>query len=351
MGCHDAVCINGEVLINKLTGVEKYLYEILKEIDVQIPAHNLKIYLLLPSGVQMENDFPFKNIILQYLPIESEKSNEIDRKEIRRFVRDKKALYVNMSGGRAINGNSIICVHDIRRILFREYDSFVLRFKAYVLLLINKIMKAKFVTVSDTVRGELSRFLHINSEKISVIGNAWEHIEDLDEDLSFWKRHPELEKGNYYYSLSSDFPHKNFVWIKKAAERNKDSLFVIAGKSENAGTVQGNVIYLGYVTDEENKTLLKNAKAFIHPTKYEGFGITPVEALACGTKVLCSDIPIMHEVLEDAAVYFDPDDYEVDISDLISAPTKDEERVLKKYSWEKSAGLWIELFEKTLKAD
>lgn len=65
-------------------------------------------------------------------------------------------------------------------------------------------------------------------------------------------------------------------------------------------------MYLGYVTDGEAKSLMENCKAFLFPTLYEGFGIPPLEAIACGApRVMVSNTPCMREIYGSHADYID----------------------------------------------
>lgn len=87
--------------------------------------------------------------------------------------------------------------------------------------------------------------------------------------------------------------------------------FVVAGSvnpSIFAGTQEAakNAKYLGYVSDEQLKGLYQNALCFVFPSRYEGFGIPPLEAMAMGCPVVVSDIAAIREVCGDAATYFDP---------------------------------------------
>ncbi len=340
------ICINGEVLSNKLTGVERYVYEILLEIDRLIDKSNFLIYLLLPKGCKI---YEFSNIKMCYLRTRKGNTNKLSKGAIAKFIKDKKRLYVNMAGGMILKPNSIVCFHDMRMILYRKYDPYKIRLKATIVFWVDKFLKAQFVTVSHFSQYEICRLLHIDANKISVIGNGWEHINRIDEDLSFWERHPQIEKNKYFYSLSSRLPHKNFVWVEEVAKRNRDKLFIIGGEKIRKIKEQDapdNVIYLGYISDQENKTLMRNCIAFIHPAKYEGFGITPLEAMACGAQVFCSRIPVAVEIFENSVHYFNPDNYEIDLDAELQKEVGERQRILNKYSWRLSAIQWLALFNK-----
>lgn len=97
---------------------------------------------------------------------------------------------------------------------------------------------------------------------------------------------------------------------------------------------------IGYVKDEEAKTLMRDCEAFLFPVFYEGFGIPPMEALSAGAKeIIVSDIEVMHEVYENRAIYIDPYNYEYDFSELIKNKKERGNNPLAKYSWECSAEL------------
>jgi glycosyltransferase involved in cell wall biosynthesis len=121
-------------------------------------------------------------------------------------------------------------------------------------------------------------------------------------------------------------------------------MYVIAGKAiksyvyKRQETNLSNVIYLGYITDGEIKSLIKNCKAFLFPSLFEGFGIPPLEALSLGTPIIISNIPSLSEIFEDGASYIDPKNPEIAINKKIKHISDSKRNyILSKYSWKKSA--------------
>jgi glycosyltransferase involved in cell wall biosynthesis len=95
---------------------------------------------------------------------------------------------------------------------------------------------------------------------------------------------------------------------------------------------------LGYVTDGEAKSLMQSAKAFLFPSFCEGFGMPPLEALSAGTpRIIVSDIPVMHEIFNDNAIYINPNQYNYDLEQMLAGSYCDADSVLNKFSWENSA--------------
>ncbi len=106
------------------------------------------------------------------------------------------------------------------------------------------------------------------------------------------------------------------------------------------------IIFTGYVSDEDVVYLYNGAEFFIYPSLLEGFGISAVEAMACGCPLAVSNIPVFKEVVQDAGILFDPEDVEdmtqamtklITDSDLRQELSKKGLQRSKFFSWEKTA--------------
>lgn len=337
--------INGSPFANKITGIERYMYETLRRVDKIINTECAEIYLLCPENVKLTMP-DFTNIKIIYL---RHKRGKVKISEIHKFLKTKNAVYCTMSGNLCIQKGAVVCTHDIRPWIYKQYDPFMFRVKCRLNFLSSKFFSGKMVTVSETSKKEISRYLSVKPEKIEVIPNGWEHMEEIAEDMTFWDRHPEIRKGEYYYSLSSQAPHKNFKWIVENAKRHPENTYIVAGKvwdiMKNDSARGRNIVYLGYVSDGESKTLMKNCKGFIHPSKYEGFGITPLEALSCGATLYVSKASCLPEIFNGVASFFDPDDYDFSFESNSTITKEEREKTLVKYSWDRAAEKWCFLFE------
>ena len=122
--------------------------------------------------------------------------------------------------------------------------------------------------------------------------------------------------------------------------------FLIQNRLENR------IKLLSGVSDSELRTAYAGAQAFVFPSLSEGFGIPQLEAMACGTALLLSDIPVFHEVSADAALYFDPHDHEelAYIMWRVMNPTVRQDLIskgaqrLSMFSWEYSAQKLVDVY-------
>jgi len=244
----------------------------------------------------------------------------------------------------------ISALHDVSLLYRKEYGNFTSRIITYWHIFhywyISKFAR-KIITVSEFSKNEIIKHYKTKSNHIIVIPSTWQHIIRS----SAVSTADAVRK--YFFALSSIKKNKNFKWILEVAKRNPEQKFKIAGDfdilrfGENLNIDKlPNVEFLGYVSDDEAKILMQNAKAFLFPSFYEGLGLPPMESLALGTPAIVSDIPVMHEVYENSVHYIDPDNYDVDLEKILAEPVESAEKVLKKYSWEKSAEMLKNLLEK-----
>ncbi|WP_395546971.1 MULTISPECIES: glycosyltransferase family 4 protein [unclassified Lacrimispora] len=231
------------------------------------------------------------------------------------------------------------------------------------------------ITISEFSKSEIIKYLNISSDKIAVIPCAVDHNiynEILDpEKLSSIKTKYGIS-GNYYFYLGTLEPRKNIERLIDAYailnERYSEVPFlVLAGKNgwnfDNIYkkvkdyNLDKKIIFTGYIESNESVILLKGAFAFVFPSIYEGFGMPPLEAMACGVPVITSNVTSLPEVVQDAGYMVDPFSPE-DISDAMARVLNDpEEREqlrqkglnrAKEFTWSRSAKLLQEVYKKML---
>ncbi len=170
------------------------------------------------------------------------------------------------------------------------------------------------ITVSEFSRRELIAAAGLDPERLVVIAAGVSErfvAGDQPGDESIVRRLG-LERP-YVLTLATDDPRKNLAALAPTAASlaghgidlawagDSRSYFARAGSSSGLRP-------LGYVADDDLPALYRRAEAFVLPSRYEGFGLTCLEAMACGTPVVAADRAALPETCADAALLIDPDD-------------------------------------------
>ena len=171
------------------------------------------------------------------------------------------------------------------------------------------------ITVSKTIKNELIEKFNISPEKIKIIYNSiGSQFANFKENKEILNKY-EIETHNYILSVATLNKRKNIPELIKAfeqiSEKYPDLKLVLVGGMGNEQreklTKHSNVIFTGYIKDEELPTLYSNALLYMYPSLYEGFGIPLIEAQYCGCPVLCSDIPVFREIGANSVEYCKPE--------------------------------------------
>lgn len=207
-------------------------------------------------------------------------------------------------------------------------------------------------TVSQYSKNELVRYCHIPIEKLVVVYEGCDHISRIPSDQGVFKKYCIGDKP-YILAVGSNALHKNFsVLDEAAAALPPDEIEIIIAGGDFKGWFNSvpdcnakGARRLGYVTEMELKALYERATAFVFPSNYEGFGLPPLEAMACGCPVIVSKIASLSEICGDAALYIDPDrpeELKEKIMCITKIPSRQEQKEkgihqAQKYKWSSTA--------------
>lgn len=343
--------IDGLFLTQRITGIQRYGYEVCLELDKLVAKNELEI--VVPEGTVQP--FVFQNIkIVSYGKHKGILWEQLDFSRYLKKNKKEGVFFTNTVP--LLYAHGIVAVHDVS---YKANPQFFTSKRDRLSALWHRLQywriassKMPVVTVSHFSKAEIQRYYKVSPERITVIYNAWQHmqrVECLAEMDAYFQQH-RLTANQYCFAMSTLNQNKNFAWIVEAAKQNPQETFVLAGSGNLKNVIESeqvsNIQFLGYVSDEEAKCLMANCKAFLFPTLYEGFGIPPLEAIACGAQsIMVSDTACMHEVYQGYAHYANVEqpDYALDF-----APCEGATELLELYAWEKSAKQWLHLLRNTL---
>lgn len=341
--------IDGRQLMGQMGGVQRYISEILIELDKLVNKDEIEV--VIPK--KGEFSFEFKNFkVVRHGSLSGLLWEQLCFPEY--LIAHKRQGVFLCTIVSMLYPRGIAVIHDVMPAKFPDIAKTMGNFFARTMLLLNYKIAVKkidkLVTVSKCSARDMEEIYGRSASEISIIGNAWQHITRVKSDDKWLERFPHVKKGEYYFTLSANRKQKNFKWIYETAKNNPDQIFLMAGTVEewqkNEVASAPNIIQLGFVTDEEVKSLMTNCKAFLFPSTYEGFGIPPMEALACGAKIVLAHASCLPEIYQDSAYYIDPYDYNVNLDALINntkvAPA---ETCLSKYGWDISASKLYDLIK------
>lgn len=220
---------------------------------------------------------------------------------------------------------------------------------------------SKIITISKSSQEEIVKRLKVSPDKVEIVyGSCDEYFKPVGD-----KGRSELQKygisGEYILYVASSRPYKNIDGLIKAYRIMKERhhmghKLVVVGLAGRAypelmklvkeSKLEGDVIFCGFVNDEDLPLLYSLSYVFVYPSFYEGFGLPILEAMSCGVPVAASHVTSIPEAVGNAGLLFDPYNVE-EMAEVIyrlmidrglreSLIQKGYEWV-KEFSWEKSA--------------
>ena len=367
------VGIISDRLNRTLTGVGNYVYNLINEL-AKINEKN--IYLINYKKIKLFSELnniiiknPFKKLpkkysyyfwhlyLNYYLKMENLNLDIIHSPE-------NVSLFIKLK-----NQKKIVTVYDTIAFYFPKMSDLITRYR-YKMLFPKTLKSADIIiSISHHTKEDIIKYLKIPEDKIKVIHLAAnENYKPVNEK--------EIEKIKQKYNLNDPFilyvgglaPNKNVEKIIKAYYKLKKQgtthKLIITGvkrykyksifETIDKLNLQKDVIFTGYVPDEDLPALYNAADLFVYPSLYEGFGLPPLEAMACGAPVITSNTSSLSEVVGDAGIIVNPYDVDELTNKIYEVLTNEglREELSKKgleraklFSWRKCAEEHLKVYE------
>lgn len=363
------IALDGMPLASPLTGVGHYTLELAKALALAAPGDTFTLVSPLPSQ-----------------PIENQLPVNLSQRILQRSLLNRRwwsvglPLYLKRESFDLFHGTnyeiplwsklpSVVTIHDLSLLLHPEaHERHLVRRARWRLPLMAR-RASKIITPTNSVKSEVCERLEISPDRVVVTPEAPRMDFRRREDLEVREVLSRLGiKDDFLLFVGTLEPRKNLFRLLEAFERvlRETSLspqLVIAGGQgwlmENLSSVieekklQHHVRLTGYLKDEDLCALYSSCKAFIYPSLYEGFGLPPLEAMACGAPVITSGIPSIAETVGGAARLVEPHDgNELSASMLELLSDEDMRRHFseagveraKTFTWEKTARQTLEVY-------
>ena len=235
----------------------------------------------------------------------------------------------------------VVILHDVNHLVFSNQLSLMKRI--YAKFVINAAVNRSnsIITISEFSKKEIIKYTGVSARKINVVHYGIDKIMFQQQFSNSKIRELRIKLNlpdNYLLFVGSTKPHKNFIGIINAfasvLKSFPDENLVVLGirfdeinnelcKIIINNKLKDNLIFPGYIGENDLSYIYHNAKCLIFPSLYEGFGLPPLEAMAAGCPVIASNFASIPEVCNDAALYFDPNNIE-DVTTKIESLIRDD---------------------------
>jgi glycosyltransferase involved in cell wall biosynthesis len=303
------IAINGRFLTQGMTGVQRFATEIVAAADALAAAGAWPAARVLhPPGARDAGLRGFHAEVVGKRGGQAWEQIDLPRALGGDFLINLGNTAPVVAGSR-----QAVVIHDAGA--FDTPESYSFAFRSWYRLLQKRLARggATLLTVSAFSRGRIAAALGVDEATIGVLPEGGEHVLRIPADGAVLARHG-LQTARYALVVGNPAAHKNLSALSAAATvlGQHGLVLAVAGAADPAvfraggGVAAEAARVLGRVSDAELRALYENALCLIFPSRYEGFGLPPLEAMVCGCPVIAAHAGAVPEVCGPAALWFDP---------------------------------------------
>lgn len=310
------VVINGRFLTQPVTGVQRVAREMLTALDGLLSrqvegTEQLRFSIALPEAAVDDLELD----VIDKFVIKGGKGHFWEQVTLPKTVNSTDFLLCLCNTGPIAHRNQLVFIHDAA--VFSMPSGYSRGFRVWYRFLHRALARVgvRIATVSEFSRKELAAHLKIAEQSIVLISNGVDHVLNISPNQEKL-RALGLESGKYVLAVGSIHPNKNLAPLVTLAPELKKLGYplvlvgapnsrVFNGSQRERPLKESDVAFSGRVTDQELVGLYAQAGCFVFPSRYEGFGLPPLEAMSLGCPVISSRSASLPEVLGDAAEYVD----------------------------------------------
>jgi glycosyltransferase involved in cell wall biosynthesis len=369
--------IDGIPLATPRTGVGHYTFELASSLARLGPTDEWQLIAPVPVKLEADHDLP-PNLHAVHAPINALR---------RRWWTIGLPLYVRQQKLTLFHGTNynlplwhrcptVVTIHDLSLLLHADTHREDLVRRARTRLPTMTRVATRIITDSESVKREICEHLHVAPEKITAVPLAPRRVfRPVVEAQARQARRKLGVEDEFILFVGTVEPRKNLLTLVRAFDelmRTTDlrPQLVIAGPKGwlndelfsqlERSALSPRILLTGYVSDEDLCALYASCRVSVYPTLYEGFGLPPLEAMACGAPVITSRIPVIIETVGNAARLIEPRDVQgltatliefirdVRARDHYSAAGR--ERAAE-FTWERTAEMTLDVYQAALAAD
>jgi len=266
------------------------------------------------------------------------------------------------------SGNFVVTIHDLimtkfpsRKASTRNVFLFKIKYWFYQQVIRYAVYNAKkIIAVSNFTAKDIKEYFNLTDLEAKKIKVVYEGVSTTRNNNSNSLKLPK----NYFLYVGNAYPHKNLEFLMDVfkdfwKEHPEYYLFLVGQQNyfyKNLSSKNDclNIVMTGHLDDDELASYYKNAKSYVFPSLYEGFGLPPLEAMSYGVPVLSSNASSLPEILGHSALYFDPHDKN-DLKTKMSELTKNDDlrsklieagyKQISKYSWRQMSKEILDIYK------